>query len=62
MGSFASLSQPYNRQMKRTPLVGVVMGSKSDYETLQPAIEILNEFSGDRRWIRYAVPSCLSPR
>lgn len=31
--------------MKRSPLVGVVMGSKSDYEILQPAIEILNEFS-----------------
>lgn len=31
--------------MKQAPLVGVVMGSKSDYETLQPAIEILHEFS-----------------
>ena len=31
--------------MKRAPLVGVVMGSRSDYEILQPAIEILDEFS-----------------
>lgn len=31
--------------MKRAPLVGVVMGSRSDYEILQPAIEILQEFS-----------------
>lgn len=31
--------------MKQAPLVGVVMGSRSDYEILQPAIEILNEFS-----------------
>ena len=37
--------QSYNHRMKRVPLIGVVMGSKSDYETLQPAIEILNEFS-----------------
>ncbi len=28
-----------------TPLVGVVMGSRSDFETLQPALEILQEFS-----------------
>lgn len=31
--------------MKPTPLVGVVMGSRSDYEILQPAIDILGEFS-----------------
>jgi len=31
--------------MKENPLVGVVMGSKSDYETLAPAVEILREFS-----------------
>jgi 5-(carboxyamino)imidazole ribonucleotide mutase len=31
--------------MNRPPLIGVVMGSKSDYEILQPAIEILNEFN-----------------
>jgi 5-(carboxyamino)imidazole ribonucleotide mutase len=30
--------------MKATPLVAVVMGSKSDYETLAPAVEILREF------------------
>ncbi|MGA8111014.1 MAG: 5-(carboxyamino)imidazole ribonucleotide mutase [Acidobacteriaceae bacterium] len=30
--------------MKLTPLVAVVMGSKSDYETLAPAVEILREF------------------
>src|SRR5271169_3231177 len=27
------------------PLVGVVMGSKSDYEVLKPAVDLLNEFS-----------------
>jgi len=31
--------------MKQTPLVAVVMGSKSDYETLAPAVEILREFA-----------------
>jgi 5-(carboxyamino)imidazole ribonucleotide mutase len=35
----------YNFDMKQVPLVGVVMGSQSDYETLKPAIEILQEFS-----------------
>ena len=30
--------------MKQTPLVGVVMGSKSDYEVLAPAIELLTYF------------------
>jgi len=30
--------------MPPTPLVAVVMGSKSDYETLAPAVEILREF------------------
>ncbi|HTW47116.1 MAG TPA: 5-(carboxyamino)imidazole ribonucleotide mutase [Acidobacteriaceae bacterium] len=30
--------------MKPRPLVAVVMGSKSDYETLAPAVEILREF------------------
>ena len=29
----------------QAPLVGVVMGSKSDYETLAPCIELLREFS-----------------
>ncbi len=32
---------PYNRTMDDRPLVGVVMGSKSDYEVLSPAVEIL---------------------
>jgi len=31
----------YNRAMSEEPLVGVVMGSKSDYETLAAAVEIL---------------------
>ncbi len=31
--------------MKRAPLVGVVMGSKSDYEVLAPAVEILESFN-----------------
>lgn len=30
--------------MKESPLVGVVMGSKSDYETLAAAVELLREF------------------
>ena len=29
--------------MSQQPLVGVVMGSKSDYETLSAAVEILRE-------------------
>src|SRR5665213_3528009 len=40
-----SAPKSYNQRMKRAPLVGVVMGSRSDYEILQPAIEILDEFS-----------------
>jgi phosphoribosylcarboxyaminoimidazole (NCAIR) mutase len=48
--------------MKRAPLIGVVTGSKSDCETLQSAIEILDEFSGDRQCVWYAVPSRLSRR
>lgn len=32
---------PYNRPMSEKPLVGVVMGSKSDYEVLSAAVEIL---------------------
>ncbi len=31
--------------MKQTPLVAVVMGSKSDYETMASAVEILREFA-----------------
>ena len=34
----------YNFPMKQAPLVGVVMGSKSDYEVLAPAIELLTNF------------------
>lgn len=30
--------------MQSHPLVGVVMGSKSDYEVLRPAVELLDEF------------------
>src|SRR5579875_1701499 len=30
--------------MKPTPLVAVIMGSKSDYDTLAAAVEILREF------------------
>jgi 5-(carboxyamino)imidazole ribonucleotide mutase len=32
---------PYNRRMNEKPLVGVVMGSKSDYESLSAAVELL---------------------
>lgn len=31
--------------MEQAPLVGVVMGSKSDYEVLKAALDILKEFS-----------------
>ena len=31
--------------MQENPLVAVVMGSKSDYATLSPAVEILREFA-----------------
>ncbi len=34
-------ARPYNRNMIDQPLVGVVMGSKSDYEVLSAAVEIL---------------------
>src|SRR6202789_1377134 len=34
-------SESYNRPMSEQPLVGVVMGSKSDYEVLSAAVEIL---------------------
>jgi 5-(carboxyamino)imidazole ribonucleotide mutase len=37
----AACDAPYNRPMSDKPLVGVVMGSKSDYETLSSAVEIL---------------------
>jgi len=35
---------PQQSKEKPKPLVAVVMGSKSDYETLAPAVEILREF------------------
>src|SRR5271165_673211 len=35
----------YNFFMKPAPLVGVVMGSRSDYEVLAPAVEILKFFA-----------------
>jgi 5-(carboxyamino)imidazole ribonucleotide mutase len=31
--------------MSASPLVGVIMGSKSDYETLAPCLDLLKEFS-----------------
>ena len=34
-------ARPYNRTLSDQPLVGVVMGSKSDYEILSVAVEIL---------------------
>ncbi len=37
----APQSASYNQAMSDKPLVGVVMGSKSDYETLSAAVEIL---------------------
>jgi 5-(carboxyamino)imidazole ribonucleotide mutase len=37
----AQISPRYNQRMAGQPLVGVVMGSKSDFEVLQAAVEIL---------------------
>jgi 5-(carboxyamino)imidazole ribonucleotide mutase len=34
----------YNDQMEAMPLVGVVMGSRSDYAVMKAAVEILREF------------------
>ena len=34
-------SGAYNRPMNEKPLVGVVMGSKSDYEVLSEAVDLL---------------------
>ncbi len=36
-----STTAEYNLPMSSQPLVGVVMGSKSDYEVLSAAVEIL---------------------
>lgn len=51
MGSFllpsvikSALPATYNHGMEQAPLVGVVMGSKSDYEVLKPAVDLLKEF------------------
>lgn len=35
---------PAKKKQKRRPLVGVIMGSKSDHESIQPALELLKEF------------------
>lgn len=43
-GRYAHRDALESTSMKETPLVAVVMGSKSDYETLAPAVEILREF------------------
>ncbi len=44
-GDGRSINAIKSTSMKQPPLVAVVMGSKSDYETLAPAVEILREFS-----------------
>ena len=36
-------ASPYNQTMNDQPLVGVVMGSKSDYELMSAAVEILRD-------------------
>src|SRR6266567_644385 len=38
---FQAAEDSYNQPMNEQPLVGVVMGSKSDYEVLSAAVEIL---------------------
>ena len=40
----ATLAQAPQEQIRRPVLVGVVMGSKSDYEVLAPAVEVLKFF------------------
>jgi 5-(carboxyamino)imidazole ribonucleotide mutase len=37
-------ARKYNSRMEQPPLVGVVMGSKSDYDVLKPAVDLLKEF------------------
>lgn len=34
----------FNATMARSPSVGVVMGSRSDYATMEPCVELLREF------------------
>jgi 5-(carboxyamino)imidazole ribonucleotide mutase len=36
--------RPYNRAMSAKPLVGIVMGSRSDYAVMRAAVEVLREF------------------
>ncbi|MEP7273324.1 MAG: 5-(carboxyamino)imidazole ribonucleotide mutase [Acidobacteriota bacterium] len=36
--------RPNNKPPERNPLVAVIMGSKSDWETMRYAVEVLNEF------------------
>lgn len=38
-------SIPYNYRMEQAPLVGVVMGSKSDLDVMKAAVEVLKELS-----------------
>ena len=40
----ANILSGYNLWMSQAPLVGVVIGSRSDYEVLAPAVEILRYF------------------
>jgi 5-(carboxyamino)imidazole ribonucleotide mutase len=35
---------PRRKKKQERPCVAIIMGSKSDYETMQPAVEMLNEF------------------
>ena len=38
------MTSPENTQNTPQPLVGIVMGSDSDWPTVQPAAEVLAEF------------------
>ncbi len=41
---FGVLAAAYNRAMDAEPLVGVVMGSRSDFAVMRNAVEVLKEF------------------
>src|SRR5215470_10054764 len=43
-GRSNEFSDPYNRLMDASPLVGVIMGSRNDYAVMRGAVEMLTEF------------------
>ena len=51
------IATSYNHPMSEKPLVGVVMGSKSDYEVLSAAVEILQRARNSPRGAHRERPS-----